>query len=66
MYRLKIKREILKTSITLQRKIFGIWIYWNGYNVSSATPSFHETEAMLLARRLIELKNIPDELVVVI
>ena len=61
MYRIKVKRYLLKTSITLQRKIFGIWVYWDGYNVKSSTPSFHESEAMIIANSLMKIKEIPVE-----
>lgn len=60
MYRIKTKEYIFRTSITLQRKFFGIWIYRDGWNVRSTSDFLRERETNKIIKRLHELKNITD------
>ena len=58
MYRIKTKEYLYRTSITLQRKIFGLWIYWDGWNVKSTNDHLRERESDKIIQKMCKLKNV--------
>lgn len=60
MYRIKTKEYLYQTSITLQRKLFGMWIYWDGWNVKSTSDHLREREVNKIIESLHKLNNVTD------